>query len=391
MSTNYKKQTVYGLNQGLLQNPPAPIIAQRAPTNFDKAQYGTVWIDQSANLSYILTTIEDNIAHWEEVGSGGGVNTVNANTGSAVGSGGAMSFVGGSNITTSAASSTVTITLGSTLSVANTITAGTGLTATTGDVTATAGNLVLPATGTSTAGAIMAGSLPLLHQTGTQNLFTGTHNAPFTLTGSNNAGFGQFGFEALTTGSRNSLLGNQCLNGITTGNSNLALGYNSGSSYTNGTESSNIMVANIGVLGESNVLRIGTQGTGDGQQDTCYIAGITGATVTGSSVLCSTSGQLGTISSSVKFKENIKDIAGKSKDIYNLRPVYFNYKKDESKMTHYGLIAEEVKNVFKDLVLYDAAGQPSSVAYHELPVLLLNEIKNLREELDQVKKKLSTK
>jgi hypothetical protein len=52
----------------------------------------------------------------------------------------------------------------------------------------------------------------------------------------------------------------------------VAVGYQSGSANTSG--GSNININNHGVSGESNVTRIGTQGTGSGQQNACYMAGI---------------------------------------------------------------------------------------------------------------------
>lgn len=74
-----------------------------------------------------------------------------------------------------------------------------------------------------------------------------------------------------------------------------------------------------------------------------------------------------------------------SEAIYSLR-VVFNYKKDETKAIHYGLIAEEVETVMPSLVLYDN-GKPSSVAYHELPSILLNETQKLRKRIDILESK----
>jgi hypothetical protein len=69
MSTNYRSQVAYGLSQALIQEPPSPIIAQRAPTTSDKAAYGTIWVNQVTNTSYVLTSIESNISNWEQLGS----------------------------------------------------------------------------------------------------------------------------------------------------------------------------------------------------------------------------------------------------------------------------------------------------------------------------------
>jgi hypothetical protein len=116
------------------------------------------------------------------------------------------------------------------------------------------------------------------------------------------------------------------------------------------------------------------------------IAGITGATVTGAAVLCSSSGQLGTIVSSERFKTDIKTLS--SGDFIKLRPVSFQYKKQDNDDTHYGMIAEEVEKICPDLVVYGEDGNPESVKYHEMPALLLAEIQKLRKEVDELKKRI---
>ena len=57
-----------------------------------------------------------------------------------------------------------------------------------------------------------------------------------------------------------------------------------------------------------------------------------------------------------------------------LRPVSFRYKKpyaDGSKPIQYGLIAEEVAEVFPYLAVFNDKGQPETVKYHLLPTFLL--------------------
>ena len=65
-----------------------------------------------------------------------------------------------------------------------------------------------------------------------------------------------------------------------------------------------------------------------------------------------------------------------------LRPVTFRYKKsieDGDKPTQYGLIAEEVAEVFPDLVVYNKDGEPETVKYHLLATLLLNELQKQKQ------------
>ena len=70
-------------------------------------------------------------------------------------------------------------------------------------------------------------------------------------------------------------------------------------------------------------------------------------------------------------------MANASERLQQLRPVKFHYKQADAKGEHpiqYGLIAEEVAEVFPELVVRDEQGQPETVAYHLLPALLLNEV-----------------
>ena len=110
-----------------------------------------------------------------------------------------------------------------------------------------------------------------------------------TIVGSNSTG-------VLTTGAFNSSFGVLTAPFLTTGSYNNFIGYHSGSNYL-GAESSNILINNVGILGESNVIRIGTQGAADQQQNTCFIAGISGVNVGSIASVVSIatgSGQLGT-------------------------------------------------------------------------------------------------
>lgn len=120
-------------------------------------------------------------------------------------------------------------------------------------------------------------------------------NTLFALTsGSSNAAVGHNGQVSVTTGSSNTSLGDSCLNNITTGSTNIGIGSTSGSLYTS-SESSNIVIGNTGTVSESNVIRIGTQGSGAGQQNKCFIAGITGVSVSNLNLVTinTATGQLG--------------------------------------------------------------------------------------------------
>jgi len=111
-----------------------------------------------------------------------------------------------------------------------------------------------------------------------------------------------------------------------------------------------------------------------------FLSGVNGTT-TGQnnavSLLIDSNGQIGTVSSSRRYKEDIHDMADASRNLLRLRPVTFRYKKpfaDGSKPIQYGLIAEEVAEVYPDLVAYGSDGQIETVKYQLLPTMLLNEV-----------------
>jgi len=193
-------------------------------------------------------------------------------------------------------------------SFSGTVTAGTGLTVTSGNATITSGNITLPTT-TSTIGQIVQNGNRILHSNGsvTRNFFAGNLAGNFTNTavactavgaqslkaltngnsntmlgeqaglsinsGGSNCGFGQTSLATLTTGEQNLGIGHGAGNVLATGSYNTLVGhFLAGGAYT-GSESSNICISNAGVIGESNKMRLGTDGTGNGQVDTVYLAG----------------------------------------------------------------------------------------------------------------------
>lgn len=117
-------------------------------------------------------------------------------------------------------------------------------------------------------------------------------------TGGFNTGLGYGSLTPLTTGNSNTAIGVSSLGALTEGVFNQVLGASAGISYTT-TESGNICISNVGVIGESHTIRLGTQGNTDlgptGQQDRCFIAGIVGITVANTQLVTidSLTGQLG--------------------------------------------------------------------------------------------------
>jgi len=104
--------------------------------------------------------------------------------------------------------------------------------------------------------------------------------------------------------------------------------------------------------------------------------------VSGATVVVNSAGQLGVVTSSARYKKDIKPLAGAlaGEKLAQLRPVSFRYK-SEPKATHYGLIAEEVEKVMPELVVRDKQNRPDSVQYIEIVPLLLQQWKAQQAEI----------
>ncbi len=214
--------------------------------------------------------------------------------------------------------------------------------------------------------------------TGTENVALGYLAMGLSVSGNRNTAIGMDALNILTSGSYNTACGRSSLLNLGTGSSNVALGYNAGVAY-NAAETNNIVIGATGIVGDTNAIHIGDTPTGAQWTalTSCSIGGIRGVTTTLNDaipVLISSTGQLGTVSSSRAYKENIADLGSISKSIYSLRPVSFNYKSDKSKRENYGLIAEEVDKEMPNLVVYNSQQAPETVRYLDLIPLMLNEM-----------------
>src|ERR1700676_2577960 len=184
-----------------------------------------------------------------------------------------------------------------------------------------------------------------------------------------------------TIGFENTANGVEALLNNTTGIGNIALGVSAGSNLTTG--SNNIDIGNQGVAAEANTIRIGTAGN----QTATFIAGIYGVNEGGTpaAVYINSNGQLGTMSSSRRFKKEIKAMDQPSQAILALKPVTFQYKSDTKATPQFGLIAEEVAKVDPDLVVRDAEGEIYSVRYEAVNAMLLNEFLKEHRTVDELK------
>ncbi len=314
-----------------------------------------------------------------------------------------------------------------------------------------AGALALPATASSSVGVITLGT-PFAHNFGVVNTFLGESAGNFTMSGNSNTAMGNTAMINNTTGSRNTAMGfgalfsntggfsntaigaaalaglssgrntavgDQALSGgagfdntaigfnalaantfISNGNTaigsgalfkntgvfNIALGYAAGGNLTGG--GNNIDIANSGVAGESSTIRIGDF------QTRAFILGIRGVTTGAANavpVLIDSNGQLGTGSSSRRVKFDIASMGNATDDLMRLRPVTFRYlAHGENAPLQYGLIAEEVAEVYPDLVARNKDGDVETVMYQFLAPMLLNEVQKQHRTIEQQRRRFES-
>ena len=176
--------------------------------------------------------------------------------------------------------------------------------------------------------------------------------------GGANTAIGVNALQNNTHGHNNTAIGINALGGSATGNFNIGLGDNAG----------------VNVTSASNVICIGTDG--NNVDNACYIGQIFGATSSGgTAVFVNSNGRLGTMTSSKRFKQDIKPMDKVSEALYSLKPVSFRYKKefDPAGASQLGLVAEEVEKVNPDLIIRDKEGKPYTVRYEQINTMLLNE------------------
>ena len=143
------------------------------------------------------------------------------------------------------------------------------------------------------------------------------------------------------------------------------------------------------LLAANNVICIGSNVDGANINNSCYVGNIfTATSSSGVAVFVNGLGKLGTVTSSKRFKEEIKPMGTTSEALFSLTPVAFHYRKeiDPAGTPQLGLVAEDVEKVNPDLVVRDKEGKPYSVRYDQVNAMMLNEFlkehrKNERQEL----------
>jgi len=218
----------------------------------------------------------------------------------------------------------------------------------------------------------------LNNMTGSSNTANGNQALYNNMSGNNNMADGASALAANTSGNNNTACGCNALSGNTQGNNNIAIGFSAGTNIYSGNN--NIDIGHPGVTGDNNAIRIGSG------QTSASIAGISGTTIaSGAAVYVNSFGQLGIVTSSERFKQDIQTMGDASDVLLALRPVTFRYKPDLDPRgtSQFGLIAEEVSKVDPDLIVRDDKNQIYTVRYEAVNAMLLNEFLKQHRKIEQ--------
>ncbi len=234
-------------------------------------------------------------------------------------------------------------------------------------------------------------SAGLNNSTGDQNAFFGTQAGSFNVSGVGNAFFGISAGDSNTSGNLNTLIGNDTDVGsgsltnataigqraFVTASNSLVLGSING--VNNATANTNVGIGTTAPIDRLDVagnIRIGFVLNGCVRdRDGTVIAG--------------------TCSSDLRFKRDVTPFPPVLDALTRLRPVHFYWRSEEYPDQHFGtsrsfgLIAQEVEKVMPELVSEDEQGY-KVVRYNELPFVMLQAIKDLKAENEELKQSWRT-
>lgn len=104
---------------------------------------------------------------------------------------------------------------------------------------------------------------------------------------------------------------------------------------------------------------------------------------------------MGTFSnpSDMKLKENVSDLTNELCDnILKITPKKYNFINDETKKEHYGIIAQELEEIFPKLVINtetedsdNNTTQIKTINYLELIPIMISKMKIMQNEIDELK------
>ncbi len=211
------------------------------------------------------------------------------------------------------------------------------------------------------------------------NTAVGTNALSGNSSGQVNTAIGALALSDNDTGTNNTAIGSSALQTNIGGDSNTAIGQSALFSSTGHSNTALGINAGVSVTTANNVICIGH--TGQNVSNSCFIGHIYSNVqpqvgTDPDLVTINSDGRLGRANvSSRRYKHDIHPIHKASEVIYALKPVSFRYHKqyDATQTLAFGLIAEEVAEVYPDLVGRNPQGKPESVRYEQINAMLLNE------------------
>jgi hypothetical protein len=99
-------------------------------------------------------------------------------------------------------------------------------------------------------------------------------------------------------------------------------------------------------------------------------------------------GTLTTTTSDGRLKENVKTLKNSLQNVVQLRGVSFNWKSNPEYGTRIGFIAQEFEKVIPELVFTNPVDGYKGINYAEVSAVLVEAIKELKAENDQLKVRL---
>ena len=147
---------------------------------------------------------------------------------------------------------------------------------------------------------------------------------------------------------------------------------------------------NVGVGTSTPAYTLGVSGTTNLDGFAYYTSRPTAGTGTG--LVVSTGNLIRELSSSRRFKYDIKEYPKGLQDVLNLNPVLFKYINDDPvQLECLGFIAEEVNDIgLTEVVQYDANNDPYSINYGSMVALLTNAIKEQQAIIENLTTRIET-
>lgn len=229
------------------------------------------------------------------------------------------------------------------------------------------------------------------------SIMVGLQSGNTTMTGASNIGIGSRVLVGVTTGNQNLAIGDTALTAVAAGGQNIGIGHLAGTAITSGSGntviganagSSITTLANnvcVGSGANSSVAGAVAIGQGITANQTggffCTHRGPISVTFNAAGFIAGTN-ELVELTSSRRFKTNIRDLEQVSEKFDRLRPVRFTPLEGHGDINteHIGLIAEEVEELWPEFVAHDLDGQTTGMAYDRMISVLIKEMQSMKRE-----------